>query len=263
MTTILLGTVALEPNRWAAVDPAWGPTIEVSDWLPGIAEAGFDGVELWERHATEASDAEVRRVIDSTVDVTVFNTYVGFDDESPAQRDRAAEWVCRTGATGVKYNVGSNRALEGAYAERVGAWLEQMPSGVRLLCECHIGISIAEDPATAARLFEAAGPPDRVQAIVHATSEDPDHIRSRFAAYGDRITHIHLNDPPGWDDRGARTLADMRDELEPKVDLLRSLGFVGTWTIEFVNGTGTENDNPAYLLERAADDLVVLRELLD
>lgn len=263
MTTILLGTVAIEPNRWAAIDPSWGPTIEVSDWLAAIGEAGFDGIELWERHVTEASDEEVRRVIGSDVGVTVFNSYVSLDTEDPEPRARAADWVRRTSAAGVKYNVGNDPALETAYADRISAWLELMPAAARLLCECHVGISIAEDPSTAARIFDAAGPPERVQAIVHATSEDPDSIRSKFDAYGDRISHIHLNDPPGWDERGARTLADMRPELESKVSLLRTLGFTGTWTIEFVNGTNTENDHPDFLLERATEDLVVLRELLD
>ena len=50
--TVLLGTVALEPNRWRTVDPSGSPVTRLSSWLDQVAAAGFDGLELWERHAT-------------------------------------------------------------------------------------------------------------------------------------------------------------------------------------------------------------------
>lgn len=262
VTTILLGTVALEPNRWGMVDPAWGPTVTVSDWMPAIADAGFDGIELWERHITMVDEAEVAKVLEDDLPVEIHNTYVGFDDEEPDQWAEAADWVRRTGAGGVKYNVGNDPTAEDCYVDRVSRWLAMMPDGVRLLCECHVGISIADDPRVAARMLEAIGPPDRAQAIVHITSETHDHIRARLDACGDRIGHIHVNDPPGWDERGALHLKELRPELDRKVELLRSHGFDGTWTIEFVHGTNTEHDEPGYLLERAAEDLVILRDLL-
>ena len=57
---------------------------------------------------------------------------------------------------------------------------------------------------------------------------------------------------PAWD--GEQQFA--------RVELLRSLGFRGSWTIEFVHGLLTERDHPAALLEQAADDLAVLRSVL-
>ncbi len=260
MTTILLGTVALEPNRWGNVDPSWGPTIAASEWFPRVAAAGFDGVELWERHLTAVPDAEVDRLTGSELPIAVFNSYAGFDEEEHDLRDEAARWIERVGAAGVKYNVGNDPDLETAYAERIARWVEQTADDVRLLCECHAGISIAERPAVAARIFEAAGSASRVQAIVHS-GEEPDDIRARFDAYGDRIGHIHVNHlgHPG----GPPRLAEIRPELETTVELLGELGFDGTWTIEFVHGTGTEDDNADYLFERAVEDLAVLQELLD
>ena len=263
MTTILLGTVALEPNRWGMADPGGGATIRASAWLPRIADAGFDGIELWERHVTEADDVEVEKLLTADVPIEVFNTYVGFDDDEPDQWATAADWVGRTSAHGVKYNVGNDPALEGAYVERVATWLAAMPPSVRLLCECHVAISIAEEPAVAARMLAAIGPPERSQAIVHLTSETHDHIKARFDAYGDRIGHIHLNDPPGWDERGAVSLEELQPELGRKIELLRSYDFAGTWTVEFVKGTMTPDDEPGYLMDRAAEDLAVLRALLD
>ena len=110
-----------------------------------------------------------------------------------------------------------------------------------------------------AAIFAAAGPADRLQAIVH-THEAPDLVRARFDAYGERITHVHVN---FLDERAhAPALRDARARLEASVALLRSLGFAGTWTLEFVHGTLTDADRPEALLAQAATDLTVLHEVL-
>ena len=84
--TILLGTVAIEPARWAdaRADPADGAPlpalITLSSWLDPIAAAGFDGIELWERHLTAAEPAEATRILDHPLSIDVFNSYVSLDD---------------------------------------------------------------------------------------------------------------------------------------------------------------------------------------
>ena len=119
--------------------------------------------------------------------------------------------------------------------------------------------SIAKNPAVAAAVLAAGGPPERVQAIVH-THDDPDHLRARFDAYGERITHVHVN---FLDQRGqAPRLVEVRDRLEAQVELLGGLGFDGSWTLEFVAGVSTPDDRPERLMDQAAEDLVVLRELV-
>lgn len=255
---MLLGTVALEPNRWGGLDRSRCPTVAVSRWLRDIADAGFDGIEVWEGHVSGAAAAEVDAVVGGPLPVSVFNSYVGFDDDEPGARDDVARWVRRAGSTAVKFNVGDDPGSVGAYGERVGAWLATMPADVRLLCECHEGVSVAEDPAVAATILAAAGPPDRVQAVVH-THEEPDHLKARFDAYGDRIGHVHVN---FLSRAGAPRLVDERDRLAARVELLRALGYTGTWTIEFVHGVLTDRDEPGALVVQAADDLAVLRDVL-
>ncbi|MEZ5343846.1 MAG: hypothetical protein R2706_21135 [Acidimicrobiales bacterium] len=166
----------------------------------------------------------------------------------------------RAGSGAIKFNVGNVLADQHHYAERIAEWLDALPPTMRLLCECHHGISIAEDPAVAAAIFDAAGPATRLQAIVH-THESDDHLRTRFDAYGDRISHVHVNFLNFTTMRAPR-LIDIQDEVEAKVALLHGLGFQGSWTIEFTEGVLTANDNPDYLLARAADDLAVLRGVL-
>ena len=257
--TVLLGTVALEPNRWATVDPSGAPRTILSKWLDRIAEAGFDGIELWERHAT-ADEAEAAAILAGPLPVTVWSSYASFDDADAAGREQVVDWVGRAGSRGVKFNVGSDLAQLDRYAARLSSWVERLPHQAVALCECHAGTSVAEQPEVAAALFDAAGPIDRVQAIVH-THESREHLTARFDAYGERITHVHVNHLDPATGRAPR-LADRAAELTATAVHLRSLGFRGSWTIEFVEGTLTEHDEPTHLLEQAAQDLRVLRQIV-
>jgi sugar phosphate isomerase/epimerase len=248
--TVLLGTVALEPNRWGTVDPSRRATIDLAEWLPGAADAVEAGVELWEGHLSDA-------VLAGPLPVAIFNTYASLDDPDDTCRRRVAAAVDRAGSRGVKFNIGPDPASAAAYAERVAAWLDLLPAGAALLCECHEGTA-AWDPTVAAAVLHAAGPPERVGAIVH-THEPPDQLRTRFDAYGERIAHVHVN---FLDGATAPRLVEVRDRLAQQVALLRSLGFTGSWTVELVHGLLTDRDEPAALLAQAADDLAVLREVL-
>lgn len=257
---VLLGTVALEPNRWSTLDPSGSARADLFALSDAIAATGCDGVELWERHLPADAD-EAAAMLASLPPVMVFNSYVGFDDDDPVALDSLADRVIATGARGVKFNVGADPSLAGAYGDRVAELLARLPEHVVLLCECHHGISIAEDPAVAARLLAAAGPVDRVGAIVH-THESDDHIRARFDAYGDRIRHVHIN----YLDMSTLTvppLQERAEDLAAKVDLLRSFGFDGSWTLEFVEGVLTDRDEPDALVAQAGRDLQVLRAVLE
>lgn len=264
---VLLGTVAIEPNRWSTVDPSGEPVADLAALSEEIASVGADGLELWERHLPVRVDGDpdgaadaVAGSLDALPPVRVLSTYVGFDTDDPAAWRTVAERVRASGARGLKFNVGNDASSEAAYVERVATLAGMLPPDVVLICECHQHISIAEDPTVAARMLSAIGPPDRFGAIVH-THEAPDHLRARFDAYGERIHHVHVN----FLDHSTMTvpvLAGRRDELEAKVALLRDLGFRGSWTLEFVEGVLTDHDEPIALLNQATQDLAVLRDVL-
>jgi len=252
MTQINLGTIVLEPNRWFGVtQDRWATTL-VSEWLDRIAAAGFDGVELWEAHFRDADETERQAILDHPLTVAVYNTYVSFDEEDDTDRLAAADLITLTGAPKVKWNTGAERdeASLDAYAGRLERWAAAMPD-VELVCECHDG-SAMDDPAAAARVLSVGS-----NALFH-THDDLDLIRAKFDAYGDRITHVHVNHLF----TGSPTLSKIRDELVEKIALVRDLGFTGTWTLEFVNGTGGDHDQPESMFAQAVDDLAVLRDLL-
>ena len=45
--TVLLGSIAIEPNRWATIHADHRATVDLASWMDLIADAGFDGVEVW------------------------------------------------------------------------------------------------------------------------------------------------------------------------------------------------------------------------
>lgn len=255
---VLLGTVAIEPNRWGMVRDGGFPVTVVSEWLPAIAAAGFDGLELWERHATFVDEAEVERIAGGPVPVVVFNGYALWDDPDPVARDETARWVHRIGATGVKFNVGNDSDSRDAYVERLRRFDEQVDPGVRLLCECHPG-TLAEDPAVATAMFDAVAPSTRLQAIVHLGRTPGAGTAAFLDGLGDRVGHVHLQLPDEGPDTDPGALAA---DLRTGVELLRSFGFDGSWTIEFSHGRMTERDEAGYILEWATRDLLALREAL-
>jgi sugar phosphate isomerase/epimerase len=252
---ILIGTVALDPNRWGLVTGTREATIAASRWLDELECAGFDGIELWEPHLRDADEVEADALLHHRLRTVILNGYASFLDV--ADLSAVAVLVERTGAGAVKANTGADPARLGTEADAAARWLDDLPASTRLLLECHDGTAIADDHATAARFLTRAGPPDRVQAIVH-THEEADRVRARFDAYGDRITHVHVNHLTGGT---APRLSDV-DDLEDRIALLRTLGFTGSWTIEFVHGVLTANDRPDVLVEQAIADLAVLRSAL-
>jgi hypothetical protein len=255
---VFLGTVAIEPNRWGMAKPGGFPVTVVSDWIAAIAAAGFDGLELWERHATFVEEPEVERIASGPLPVEVFNGYALWDEPDPSSRDETAVWIDRLGARAVKFNVGNDPASRGAYVERLRAFEAKVAGPVRLLCECHPG-TLAEDPKEGSAMFDEVAPADRLQAVVHV-GRTPDGVAPMTEAMADRVGHVHVQLPEAGPDVEEEALAA---DLRVSVELLRSFGFDGSWTIEFSYGRMTEDDEAGYILRWATRDLRALRAALE
>lgn len=253
---IFLGTVALEPNRWGAISPDRKPSLRARDWLKRAEESAFDGLELWEHHAMLAAAGQLESLRASRLPLVIWSSYVSFDDPDDAARDAIAGWVTRLGCPAVKFNVGNDRGAQGVYIDRLARFASALPQETRLICECHMGTA-ADDPSIAEKILAEVGERKRLQALVHL-GDELEYLDSMFAALGDRITHVHVN----FLRQGAPPLSEIASELRARVERIQSHGFTGTYTIEFVNGLGTEADQPAELLEAALRDLRVLREAI-
>ncbi len=247
---IYLGTVLLERNRW--VDGERRPSLAVSDWTARIADAGFDGLELWENHAVLADQDERERLRESPVPVRLFNCYDRCGTETLGARRRAAELAAFFGAEGMKYNFGRDESRHGEYVENVKAWRAMLPAEFRFLCECHGGTTV-QDPARAAETFARLGGRG-YEVIIHGFGGDDAKVRDAFRMHGERITHVHAN----LSSEGPMPEGRVRS----RVALLREAGFRGSFTIEFTEGVGAEDENPEDLFASAARDAQLLGRCL-
>lgn len=253
---VLLGTVNIEPNRWGLAVHGGQPVSLPKDWVPLLEDAEFDGLELWERHARSVDDEDLAALDGAPVPVVVFNSYASWDPDSDDHRNKAARWVERFGATGVKFNVGADPELEAAFVARLTRFDAAVPAGVRLICECHRN-TLAETPSVALRMLESVGGVDRLQATVHLNpSFDPGLVES-LDVLGDRVTHVHVQMQTVEPDVGPEELAE---QIADQVQVIRDRGAPQTWTIEFSHGVGTDrHDSVDWILPNAIRDAAAVR----
>ncbi|MBN1673409.1 MAG: sugar phosphate isomerase/epimerase [Kiritimatiellae bacterium] len=253
---IYIGTVLLERNRWSSREPSF----QVSDWARRMAEAGFDGIELWQNHAVKATEQEREKLKGSPCPVTIFNSYAGCEDEQRAEREEAVQLARFFSARGMKYNFGRDKARHAAYRTNVRDWREALPASFRFLCECHGGSSM-EEPEIAAATFDALGN-GGYEAIVHVMNREEGAVRRWFERLGARITHAHVAlSGPGPNERGAICLSQDPEFVRSRMGLLRELGYRGSYTIEFTEGVRGHEDRER-LFENAVADMAFLRECL-
>ena len=250
---IYIGTILLELNRWGSPKT---PTYKVSEWLYRFQEAGFDGMELWEYHATLAPPEELSLLEASKFPVSVFNTYCDFDDASEAHRRQAAEMIKRFEAGSVKFNVGKDPALRDEYIKNLRSWSTSLPENCRLLCECHGG-TIIQEPSDAAKFFNELDS-ERCQIIVHCLMQDLVLLKKWFSTFGTSITHAHIQ---MMDENNKRAgLSSNPAHVKEVLHIMREEGYRGSFTLEFTEGTGAPDENIEGLWRAALSDLHFLRE---
>jgi len=250
---IYIGTILLELNRWGSPKT---PTYKVSEWLNRFREAGFDGMELWEYHATLAPREELALLEAVEFPVSVFNTYCDFDDASESDRKQAAEMIKRLEAGGAKFNVGKDPALRDEYIKNLRTWSASLPEDCRLLCECHGG-TIIQEPSNAAKFFEELDS-ERYQIIVHCLMQDLEILKEWFRAFGTSVTHAHIQMTDGNNKRAG--LSNNPAHVKEALHIMREEGYRGSFTLEFTAGTQSPDENIGDLWQAALSDLHFLRE---
>jgi sugar phosphate isomerase/epimerase len=253
---IYLATVALEKNRWGSKVPS----IQISEWIPRIAEAGFDGIELWENHCESVSETERQAI--KKIPVKIFNSYCSFTEVGAPDRTRASLSSGFYGCGGMKWNVGNEVDRREEYLRNASAMAAKLPRGFRFSCECHPGTILETPPQAKAFLDDLAAPTEKggaaIRAIIHPLSGLIE-ISDWFDALGDRIDHAHIQM------RNAENkfiaLADDEAKVKKQLSYMKSRGFRGTWSIEFVKGTGLPDETPEGLFKQACDDRKLLASL--
>ncbi|MDF2960273.1 MAG: hypothetical protein K0S39_2008 [Paenibacillus sp.] len=250
---IYFGSILLERNRWS---PGKQPSYLVSDWMPKLKNDGFDGIELWENHAILSSNEELDRLSSPLLPVSVFNSYISFEDgeEEQRRREQAARYIRQLGAKAVKFNFGREPERLEVYIRNWKQWEQLLPADCRILCECHPN-TVLEEPQAAAAAFKLMGA-DRCEAIVH-----PFHslgpLGDWFTHLGSFITHAHVQYRNSAN--AFLRLSSNPAEVEEHLAAMKKAGFKGSFTLEFAQGTGPDETQNA-LYEAAFDDLSLLRQ---
>lgn len=247
---VYIATALLEKNRWNRLNEDRKPSFLVSEWAQKIAEAGFDGIELWQNHLAMASPEERVRMETIPCPIRIFNSYAGFaDTDDDGMRQFAIEAVRRYHPAGVKFNVGHDPELRRVYLRNIKEWASLLPASCRPLCECHGG-TIVDKPDSARRFFEEAAL-ERWGIIVHGMAGTADDLRAWLNAFGTRIEHVHVY---------IRTGEEREALCRERVGILMDAGFAGSFTIEFTMGVGEANENMSALFESAVRDMNLVRD---
>lgn len=250
---IYIGSILLEMNRWTKGKQ---PTYRVSEWTQRFTEAGFDGTELWQWHATRCDDAERAALAAGPCPVAVFNSYAAFDAGGADDRTGGAALTRALGAKAVKFNVGSEPAERAEYIANLQQWRGVFDDDVILLCECHPG-TIIEDAAAAKALFDDADVPG-IGVIVHAFNRF-DTLAEWMDTFGPMVRHAHLQ---MRDDPRVIRFDRKPDVAAEAIGIMRSAGFDGSYTLEFTEGTLADDESIDMLYANALADLALLEELL-
>lgn len=237
MNEIYLGTICMEKNRWAE---GRMPTYKVSEYLKKSIDDGFYGMELWQYHYTLTTDEEREKLRAAGIPF-IYNSYISFEKRDDETFRQIADGIKGIGAKAVKYNLGPNdeNADIQAQVENLKRFADLLPDDVKLLSECHSG-SIMEEPEAAAEILSKLDK-DRFGAMIHLQTK-LDFADRIYAAYGDRIWHIHCANYKGLDE-GFVHINDGTDFAEKYIAYHKSKGFKGDFTIEFVNFENTPEEH--------------------
>ena len=215
--SVILGTIALEPNRWT---PFHEPRTDVIAALPAIRAAGFDELEVWQWHVSLRNLVAVRALRAKGDEVGVRFPYLGvypaFHLEGADGREQErlhADMLDKAEVLGTRtLKIMLGWGLKGATAtpaqfartaERFGAWYHAAKArGLGMCVELH-GNTLF-DPVEVGEQF-MRDHPDLDFGICFQPYEFGDNAKTlalvdRFAG---RITHLHLQAPQPKD-RGGR-----------------------------------------------------------
>ena len=244
---IYLATVGIERLRWAKPKRS---SIDLHSYIPRIAEAGFDGIELWEFHATGLAEDELERARavarDAGCPLTILSTYVTTvpTDENVEHRRRLNHTARLLGAEAYKYNIrGPSREDAVRF---VLDWAAE--TDVLFLCECHGG-TLMEEPETAAGILLELGP-ERFPAILHSLAAADDEFERDLALKGNMLRHVHV-----------QRAGEERELIAARTKRLGEMGLALTWSIEFSAAVSDNADNET-CFAAAVEDMKFLRECL-
>ena len=244
MPSLLLNTIALDPNRWT---PDKTPAVRLADVLEAVVAAGFARLEVWQYHLSTLSEREVDDLVAHAERLGVGAPIVGVYPALHlvgAEREREWEEVSRTieraerlGARAVKMFAGTRGSdvATPAEAERSVEMSRRLAGlarehGMSLVAEAHPD-TLCDSVGATRRFLDAVGDVRVCFQPYDFTSTEK--TLADYRALHEHVVHVHLQGRRG----GRMSLLESAD-----IDYLRVLsalaadGFAGALSIEFVEG---------------------------
>ena len=244
MPSLLLNTIALDPNRWTAEKR---PFFKLADLLPAVAAAGFGALEVWQYHLSTPDAAGVEALAERAGALGVTFPIVGMYpvlDAEGAERERAwseVETVVRraerVGARAVKMfagRLGSNEADAAAVARSVAFTRDLVAlaadHGLGVTAETHPNTLCDNVPATR-RFLDAVADERLALCFQPFDFTSTKRAVADVRALAERVAHVHLQG------RRAGEIVLLEEAEVDYAAVLRVLvenGFDGAVSIEFV-----------------------------
>lgn len=245
----ILGTIALEPNRWTAFRE---PRMDIIELLPAIRRAGFDQLEIWQNHISLRSLSTIHALRAKGDETGVAFTYIGVYPvftatglEAREQERVQADILDKAEILGThRLKIMLACGLKGGeatpdqlrqVADRFGRWYREATArGIHMAVELHGGTIF--DPVEAGERFTQAHP-ELDFTICYQPYDFQDTVKAMALAdrFSGRISHIHLQAPQPHEKGGHYVLLE-----ESSLDYRRLLPHIlrrnpgATLTLEFV-----------------------------
>lgn len=274
----ILGTIALEPNRWTG---RRDPRFSLLSLLEPIRAAGFDKLEVWQWHLARLFLFEVREIRSKADDLGIRFPYIGvypsFTLEGLEAREEErilADTLDKAELLGTQHlKIMLAAGLKGGQAtpaqvqcvaDRFGSWFQAAKRrGIAVCVELH-GNTIF-DPVDAGFAFMKQFPQfDFSICFQPYDFADTGKAKTLAARFAGRITHVHLQ-APNFERRGEYSLLE-----ESSLNYRELLPLIirdnpdATLTLEFVKHCIQEGPDfdLVRVLDSARQDAIFVDKLL-
>jgi sugar phosphate isomerase/epimerase len=244
VATLLLNTIALDPNRWT---PDKTPYYRLVDLLPAVAEAGFHRLEVWQYHLSTLDAEGVTALQECAQELRITSPVVGLypalhvDDEACeqewAQHRRLLDEAAHLGAEAVKIfagQLGSAEVDDAAYDRSIAfaRRLAEAAAGRSLALHAETHPDTLCDSVAACRRFLAdVDAPNLRLCFQPFDFSDTARAVADVEALHEHIAHVHLQ---GRRDDRMCLLERAEIDYGPVFGALAAHGFDGALCIEFV-----------------------------
>ena len=220
--------------------------MSLSNVITRLAQAGYDGVEIWEPHQHDLSDGELdgirRQLADHGMQAAMLSPYFDFTTsaETAAASIHEGLWLVeraqRLGALGIRVFAGrvGSAAMTSDQWERSVRSLQTLVDqadqpGLMWVVEPHAG-TLADSAEMLARYLREVNRPS-VKAIYQATNLGPDYLGA-FDQLARSIAHVHANNMLG--DANYPPLEGGELDYGKIVERLRRIKFIRYISVEYL-----------------------------